>query len=73
LTGHGRKGRIIPLASLTRHGRKSRIIPLASLTRERRRKTLLCEALAGVDSNDGHRYGHYQAADDQNCSSGKVQ
>jgi hypothetical protein len=53
--------------------REGRIVGGAGLARQRRRKTLLRKALAGVDSQDGHGYGHNQAADDQNCSSGKVQ
>ena len=68
-----RKSRIIPL-NLTPYRRKCRIVGLPGLARQRRRKTtLLREALASVASQDGHGNGHNQAADVQNCSSGKVQ
>ena len=43
------------------------------LTGQRRRKCALREALTGMDGNDGHGERHNQAADDQSCSSGKVQ
>jgi hypothetical protein len=58
---------------LSPYRRKRRIVDLPGLARQRRGKTLLRKSLAGVTSQDGHGYGHNQAADVQNCSSGKVQ
>jgi hypothetical protein len=43
------------------------------LTRQRRGETTLRAGLSGMDGNNGHRERQYQAADDQDRFSGKVQ